>query len=64
MGKNIDKNILKSEKYLDHAKPLATDALKTASKRAIYKTAEATGDLIGNNVVDRIIEVSKNITKQ
>ena len=35
MGKNIDKNILKSEKYLDHAKPLATDALKTASKRAI-----------------------------
>ena len=35
MGKNIDKNILESEKYLDHAKPLATDALKTASKRAI-----------------------------
>ena len=65
MGK-IDKNITKSlsDKYsqelLDHAKQYATDAFKTASKRAIQKTAEATGDLIGYKVADRITKISKN----
>ena len=28
----------------------AADALKTASKRAIQTTAEATGDLVGNKI--------------
>ena len=52
MGKNIGKNISKivsgkySQKRLDHAKQSATDAFKAASKRAIPKTAEATGDLM------------------
>ena len=32
---------------------------KTASKRAIQKTAEATGDLIGNKIADKITSVSK-----
>ena len=46
MGKNIGKNISKdlsgtqSQKLLDHAKQFATDAFKTASKRAIQKTTE------------------------
>ena len=40
-------------------KQSATDALKTTSKRAIQKTAEATGDLIGNKIVDKITMVSK-----
>ena len=31
----------------------------TASKIAIQKTAEATGDLIGNKIVDKITSVSK-----
>ena len=50
MSKNIGKNISKSlsskysQKRLDHAKQSVTDALKTASKRAILKAAEATGD--------------------
>ena len=54
MGKNIGKNISKTlsgkyrQKLLDHAKQSATDALKTSSKRVIRKTAETTGDLIGN----------------
>ena len=30
------------------------DAAKTASKRVIQKTAEATGDLIGNEIADKI----------
>ena len=47
------------QKLLDSAKKSTTDALKTASKRAISKTAEATGDLIGNKVADKITSVSK-----
>ena len=38
---------------------LETDALKTASKRAIQNTAEETGDLIGNKIADKITKVSK-----
>ena len=38
---------------------LKTDAIKTASKRAIQETAEATGDLIGNKIADKIRSVSK-----
>ena len=33
-----------SHERFDHAKQFATGALKTASKRAIQKTAEATGE--------------------
>ena len=60
-AKNIGKTL--SSKYgqelLDSAKKSTTDALKTASKRAIQKTTEATGDLIGNKIADKITSVSK-----
>ena len=65
MGKNIGKNISKSlnskhgQKIFDHAKQLATDALKTSSKRVIQKTAETISDLIGNKIADKITRVSK-----
>ena len=39
---------------LTQLKKSATDAIKTASKRAIQKTAEATGDLVGNKIADKI----------
>ena len=48
------------QKLLGHVKKSAADALKTSSKRVIQKTAEATGDLIGNKIANRIIKVSKN----
>ena len=52
-----------SNKYgknlVDTAKISATDAVKTASKRAIQKAAEANGDLIGNKTADKITSVSK-----
>ena len=35
-------------------KNCATDALKTSSKRVIQKTAEETGDLIGNKIADAV----------
>ena len=40
-------------------KKYATDAFKIASKRAIQKTAEATGDLIRNKIADKITSYSK-----
>ena len=55
IGKNIGEYIsksLSSKKLLNHAKQSATDALKTASKGAIQKTAETMGDLIGNKIAD------------
>ena len=52
-----------SQKFLDHAKKSATDAFKTPSKRAIQKTAESTGDLIGDKSANKITKVSKNSQK-
>ena len=40
-------------------KTSTTDAIKTASKRATQKTAEATRDLIGNKIADKKTSVSK-----
>ena len=53
MGKSL------SNKLLDSAKKSTTDAIKTASKRAIQKTAEATSELIGNKIAEKITNVSK-----
>ena len=52
-----------SWKLLDSAKKSTTDGLKTASKRAIQETAEATGDVIGNKIADKITKTSQNISK-
>ena len=55
-----------SNKYgkilVDTATKSATDTTKTASKRAIRKTAEATGDLVRNKIADKIKSVSKKST--
>ena len=61
MCKNIGKNLSGkySQNLLDSAKKYTTDILKTASKRVIQKTAEATGDLIGNKIADEITKTSK-----
>ena len=41
-----------------------TDAIKTASKRTIQKTAEATDDLIGNKIADKITFASKKSAEE
>ena len=43
MGKSLSNKY--GQKLLDGAKKSTTDAIKTASKRAIQKTSQATGDL-------------------
>ena len=65
-AKNIGKNLSNKygQKLVDSDKKSATDALKIASKRAIQRTAEATGDLVGNNIADKITSISKKNNKQ
>ena len=57
MGKSVSNKY--GQKSLDSAKKCTMDVIKTASKRAIQKTAETTGDLIGNKIVDKITSLSK-----
>ena len=54
-AKNMDENLSNKygQKRLDKAKKNTTEALKAASKRAIPKTAEATGDLIHHKIADK-----------
>ena len=44
---------------MDNAKKSGIDAAKIASKRVGQKTAEATGDLIGNKIADKITSLGK-----
>ena len=44
---------------MDTATKTGIDAAKTASKRVVQKTAEATGDLIDNKIADKITPVGK-----
>ena len=65
-AKNMDKNLSNkySTKLLDNAKKSTADALKTASKGVINKTSEATGDLIGNKIADKITSKAKKSNQQ
>ena len=62
-AKNIGKSLSNKydQKLINSAKRSTTDAIKIASKKVIQKTAEATGDLIGNKIADKITSVSKKI---
>ena len=50
------------KKVLDSAKKFTTNAIKTASKRAIQKTTEATG--VGNKIADKVESVSKKSSSE
>ena len=47
------------KKLMDTATKTGIDAAKTASERVVPKTAEATGDLIGNKITDKITSLGK-----
>ena len=61
LAKNMDKTLSNKcgPNLIDIAKKSTTDAIKIASKRAIQKTAEAAGDLVGNKIADKITSVLK-----
>ena len=69
MGKTIGENKSKtlsgkySQKRLIMPRKIATDALKTTSKWTVQETAEATGDLIGNKIVNKTTKLLKKITR-
>ena len=52
------------KKLMDTATKTGMDPAKTGSKRVVRKTAEATGDLIGNKKADKITSVGKSKSKQ
>ena len=52
------------QKLVDTAKKSTTDALESASKRAIQKKAEATEDLVGKKIADKITSISKKTAKK
>ena len=55
---NVAVHVLKN--FMIKQKKRGTDAFKTASKRAIEKTAEATGDFIRNKSSDKIVNRLKD----
>ena len=59
MGKSLSNKY--GQKLLDSANKSITDAIKTASKRAIQETTETAGDLIANKIADKITSVSTKL---
>ena len=57
MGKDL--SIKYGQKVLNSAKKWTKDAANTASKRAIQKIADPTGDLIGHKIADKVTSVLK-----
>ena len=62
MGKSLSNKY--GQKRFDSAKKSTTDVIKTALKKTIQKTTEATGDLIVNKIADKTKSVSKKSTKK
>ena len=52
------------KELMDTATKTEIDASKTAWKRVVQKTAEATGGLIGNKIADKITSIGKSKEKE
>ena len=52
------------KRLMDTATKTGMDAAKITSKRVVQKTAEATGDLIGNKIVDQMTSIGKSKEKE
>ena len=52
------------KKLMDTTAKTGIDAARTTSKRIVQKTAEATGDLIGNKIDDKITSIDKTKEKE
>ena len=48
------------KKILDNSLSAGKDFAKIANKKVLTKSAEATGDLIGNKIADRITKSARN----
>ena len=61
-AKKIDNKY--GKKLMDTETKTGLDAAKTTSKRLVQKTAEATEDLIGNKIADKISSIGKPKEKE
>ena len=52
------------KKLMDTATKTRIDAVKTTSKRVVQKTVEATRDLTGNKIADKIISIGNPKQKE
>ena len=52
------------QKFLETTKNLANDTLKIVPKRTIYKATEATNDLVGNKITEKIIKTAAKNPKK
>ena len=52
------------KKLMETATKTGIDAAKTTSKSVVQKNAEATGDLIGNTIADKITSIGKPKEKE
>ena len=58
VGKSMKKKY--GKKILDNSLSAGKDFAKIAGKKVLTKRAEATGDLIGNKIADRITKNTRN----
>ena len=58
IGKSMKKKY--GKKILDNSLSAGKDFAKTAGKKVLTKSTEATGDLIGNKIADRITSSARN----
>ena len=52
------------KKLIDSGTKTGMDVAKTTSKRVVQKTEQATGDLIGNKMADKINSVDTKVKKK
>ena len=52
------------KKIIDTTKKQGNEFAKTAGKRIVQKSAEATGDFIGNKIADKITSLGKSKNKE
>ena len=66
-GDKYGKSMISSgnvKKLIDGATKTSKNFAKTAGKKVIHKTTEATGDLVGNKIADEITSVGKPRSKK
>ena len=66
-GDKYGKSIINSKnvkKLMDGATKKSKDFAKIAGKKIIHKSAEATGDLVGNKIADKITSMGKPRSKK
>ena len=66
-GDKYGKSMINSKnvkKLMDGAKKTSKDFAKIAGEKIIHKSAEATGDLVGNKIADKITSMGKPKSKK